>query len=77
MGIILELEESDFAGYIEDGEVYNATVRAIRQRETKLVDERTNEKVQRIEFTFKLIADPITIRRMTGSRIPPNRALLK
>lgn len=57
MGHVFELEESDFAGYIEDGEVYRATVRNVRIKEGRFVDERTNEKPNRVEFVFKLISD--------------------
>jgi hypothetical protein len=57
VGHVFELEESDFAGYIEDGEVYRATVRNVRVREGKFVDDRTGEKPNRVEFVFKLISD--------------------
>lgn len=57
MGHVFELEESDFAGYIEDGEVYRATVRNVRVREGKFVDDRTGEKPNRVEFVFKLTSD--------------------
>lgn len=53
MGIDLVLEESDFAGYIEDGTIYEATVLNIGLRERKIRD----EDVKRIEFKFRLNAD--------------------
>jgi hypothetical protein len=57
MGIIFELEESDFSGYIDEGEVYNAQITNVRLREKPFKDERTGQPVKRVEFAFKLSAD--------------------
>lgn len=56
MGMILELEESEFAGWIDDGVRYAATVAGIRLREKPFKDD-AGQPIKRIEFHFKLIAD--------------------
>lgn len=56
MGIVFELEESDFAGFIDDGEIYLAQVVNIRLVDKPYTDDDGN-KVKRVEFKFRLIAD--------------------
>lgn len=56
MGIILQLEESDFAGFIDDGQPYGATVVGVRLRDKPYKDDAGNT-VKKIEFHFKLVAD--------------------
>lgn len=56
MGLIFELEESEFAGYIEDGARYAATVASIKKKEKPFKDD-NGQPVVRVEFHFKLIAD--------------------
>ena len=57
MGIILEVEESGFTGFIEDGEILNARVVTVEWKEKPFVDDKTGEKVKKFEFKFK-IEDP-------------------
>lgn len=57
MGEILELEESDFAGYIPDGQTYPATVISVGTKVMPFRDKETNEPVKRVEFKFRLISD--------------------
>lgn len=56
MGLILELEESEFAGFIDDGEEFAATVTSIRLKDKPFKDPEGNV-VKSIEFRFKLISD--------------------
>lgn len=56
MGLIFELEESEFAGYIDDGTRYAATVVSIKKREKPFKDD-AGQTIVRVEFHFKLIAD--------------------
>lgn len=56
MGIVLELEESEFAGWIDDGARYAATVVGIRLREKPFKDD-AGQPIKKIEFAFKLISD--------------------
>lgn len=56
MGLILELEESDFAGFIADGTIYTAKVVNVGLRERKARNE-GEDPTKRIEFKFKLISD--------------------
>jgi hypothetical protein len=56
MGIILQLEESDFAGFIDDGQPYGAQVVGVRLREKPYKDDAGNA-VKKIEFHFKLVSD--------------------
>jgi hypothetical protein len=56
MGMIFELEESEFAGYIDDGARYAATVAGIKKREKPFKDD-NGQAIIRVEFHFKLIAD--------------------
>ena len=51
-----ELEESTFAGFIEDDEVYAARVESVRVAEKPYTDDAGN-KVKKVEFKFTLI-DP-------------------
>lgn len=57
MGIILEVEESGFTGFIEDGEIYNARIVSIELKEKPFKDERTGEPVKKFEFKFKISSD--------------------
>jgi hypothetical protein len=58
MGLILELEESEFSGYINDGTTYAATlVEEPKLKEKPFTDKDTGEKVKKFEFHFKLISD--------------------
>jgi hypothetical protein len=57
MGIILEVEESGFSGFIEDGEVLNARVVSVELKTKPFNDEKTGEPVKKFEFKFK-IDDP-------------------
>jgi hypothetical protein len=57
MGIIIEVEESGFTGFIEDGEILNAKVASVELKEKPFVDDKTGEKVKKFEFKFK-INDP-------------------
>ena len=57
MGIILELEDSDFAGFIDDGAQYPAKVVNVRLLDKNYVDERTGEPVKKVGFTFRLTSD--------------------
>jgi hypothetical protein len=52
-----DLEESDFAGYIDDGEVYDAQVVSIRKVKKGYTDRETGEAVWRTLWRFKLISD--------------------
>jgi hypothetical protein len=54
MGIIVEVEESGFTGFIEDGEILDATVVTVELREKPFIDERTGEKVKKFEFKFRV-----------------------
>jgi hypothetical protein len=56
MGLIFELEESDFAGYIADGEIYAARVTNIRDVEKPYKDKDGNP-VKKVEFKFQLVSD--------------------
>lgn len=56
MGLSLELEESDFAGYIEDGAMYTAQVRNIKLVEKPYKDDDGNP-VKKIEFKFQLVSE--------------------
>lgn len=56
MGLIFELEESEFSGYIDDGTRYAATVASIKKREKPFKDD-AGQPIVRVEFHFKLIAD--------------------
>lgn len=56
MGLIFELEESEFAGWIDDGLRYPATVIGIKKREKPFKDD-AGQPIVRVEFHFKLIAD--------------------
>lgn len=57
MGIILEVEESGFSGFIEDGEILNARVQSVELKTKPFTDEKTGEPVKKFEFKFK-IDDP-------------------
>lgn len=56
MGLILELEESDFAGYIDDGMIYTATVSNVGLKERPPRNP-GDDPTRRIEFRFKIISD--------------------
>lgn len=51
-----ELEESDFAGYIDDDTIFEANLVGVRQVEKPFTDDDGN-KVNKVEFKFTLI-DP-------------------
>lgn len=55
MGEILELEESDFAGYIDEGEIFRAEVVGVRKIKKPFADEQGND-IFRMEFKFALDA---------------------
>jgi hypothetical protein len=57
MGTVLELEESDWAGYIPDSAVYPATVVSVGIKEMPWKDKDTGDIVRRVEFKFRLISD--------------------
>lgn len=57
MGLEFELEESDFAGFIDHGTTFEATVIGVRLKEANFTDEATGQKVKRVEFKF-MISDP-------------------
>jgi hypothetical protein len=52
-----ELEESDFAGYIDDGEIKSATVASVKVVEKPYVDDETGQKVKKVEFKFVINSD--------------------
>jgi hypothetical protein len=52
MGVELTLEESDWAGYIEDGTPYRAQVMDIKPKD-RLV---RGENIRRMEFRFRIIS---------------------
>lgn len=56
MGLTLVLEESDFAGYIDDGEMFTATVRNVKLKEKPYKDDDGNP-VKKVEFKFQIIDD--------------------
>lgn len=56
MGTTFELEESDFAGYIEDDEIYAATVAKVKVVE-KPYDDDDGNKVKKVEFKVVLRDD--------------------
>lgn len=49
-----ELEESDFAGFIADGEILPAEVLAVRVVEKPYTEEGTGQKVKKVEFKFRV-----------------------
>src|SRR5215471_15560180 len=57
--MILELEEPNFAGFIDDGTVYPAKVRDVRLTTRNYNDRVTGEpkETKRITFRFELVAD--------------------
>lgn len=55
MGFEFTLEESDFAGYIEDGEIYNAELVHVNQSERQFQGEPA--PVMRLGFRFRLESD--------------------
>jgi hypothetical protein len=57
MGIIVEVEESGFTGFIEDGEICTARLVSVDLKEKPFVDDKTGEKVKKFEFKFR-IDDP-------------------
>ena len=57
MGLSLELEESDFSGYIDDDEIFPATLVEVKLVEKPFVDDKTGEKVKKISFKFRLDAE--------------------
>lgn len=54
MGLTLEVEESDFSGYIDDGEFFSATIVNIKLEEKKYTDKETGEKVKKVVFVAEL-----------------------
>jgi hypothetical protein len=54
MGLEFELEESDFAGYIPDGDHIRGTITNIKQKEAGFIDDTTGQKAKRVEFTLVL-----------------------
>ena len=56
MGLILELEESDFVGYIDDGAVYTAMVVGIKVSDRTWTDPDGNV-VKFLEWKFTLVTD--------------------
>lgn len=52
-----ELEESDFAGYIEDGRIMPLSVVSVKVVEKPYTDDETGQKVKKVEFKFAVI-DP-------------------
>lgn len=57
MGIILEVEESGFTGFVEDGEILNARVATVELKTKPFTDEKTGEPVKKFEFKFR-VDDP-------------------
>jgi hypothetical protein len=55
VGLIFELEESDFAGYIEDGEIYNAQLVQTNMRERNFPSE--PQPVKRVGWKFRIESD--------------------
>lgn len=55
MGLIFELEESSFAGYIEDGEIYQAQLIANNVKDVQFPSE--PEPVKRLGWKFRIISD--------------------
>lgn len=55
MGLVFELEESDFAGYIDDGEIYNAQLVMTNVQERTFQGE--PNPVQRLGFKFRIESD--------------------
>lgn len=53
MGLVLELEESTFSGYIDDGTVYTAKIRDVSLLEKRYKDDDGNP-VKKIGFRFQL-----------------------
>ena len=54
MGISLTLEESDFAGYIDDGDIFPAVLSEVKLVEKPFIDDKTGEKVKKISFKFRI-----------------------
>lgn len=52
-----DLEDSDFAGYIDDGEVYDAQVVNARKIKKGFTDRETGEPVWKTVWRFKIISD--------------------
>lgn len=57
MGIIYEVEESGFTGFIEDGEYFNARVVDVDLVTKPFIDEKTNQPVKKFSFKFKLMTE--------------------
>lgn len=57
MGLQFKLEESSFAGYLDDGAQYLAEVVDIKLQEKPFKDRVTNEPIRRVNFRFRLISD--------------------
>jgi hypothetical protein len=57
MGLIFKLEESSFAGYIDEGTQCLAQIVDIKLQEKPFKDKVTNEPVRRVNFRFRLITD--------------------
>lgn len=55
MGLVFELEESDFAGYVEDGEIYNARLAQTNLKERTFRSE--PEPVKRVGWKFIIESD--------------------
>lgn len=56
MGLVLELEESTFSGYIDDGTIYGAKIRDVRLVEKPYKDA-DGKPVKKIVFRFQLATD--------------------
>lgn len=56
MGLTLELEESDFKGFIDDGKQYVARVVGIKLKEKPYKDDDGNP-VKKVEWKFKIVSD--------------------
>lgn len=69
MGMEFELEESEFSGYIPDGDRIRATVTNIKQKEANWIDDATGQKAKRVEFTFVLSGVDREGQDQTGTKL--------
>lgn len=54
MGIIYEVEDSGFSGYIEDGEYLNARLLSVELTTKPFNDDKTGEPVKKFTFKFRV-----------------------
>lgn len=73
MGVEFELEESNFKGYIPDGEILPARVIGVENKKQRFQDKETGEDVYKVEFKFEITDedspfDAVKVYGRTGTR---------